>query len=230
MNRPDVFENIGPAYSYILGKYLLSRCIKKKDKFLYYKQMFLRNLNNCTSIPSEVENSSIKQGGDRVRPTMSILSAPQVMTDKSNQRMLVKEGKSSKSMSSTNLLSKSNTSNKITSRGEGLVETAYGICNNYCSMCASDKVWWVMVLSHVQELEKDFKIYGSPRFHRVSIVTISTQSRLLCNCGYKHRAGKPCHHGYHITGVIESCYSFIIILERILNIQERQFTSSTARN
>jgi hypothetical protein len=40
---------------------------------------------------------------DRVRPTMSILKAAQVMTDKSNHRMLVKEGKSATSMSSTKL-------------------------------------------------------------------------------------------------------------------------------
>jgi hypothetical protein len=60
--------------------------------------MFLRNLDNCTSIPSKVENSSIKQGDDRVHPTMIILTTAQVMTDKSNHRMLVKEGKSAKSM------------------------------------------------------------------------------------------------------------------------------------
>jgi hypothetical protein len=78
MNRPDVFESMGPAYPYILDKYLLSTWIKKKDKLLFYKRVFLRNLNNCTSIPSEVENSSIKQGDDRVRPTMSILTAAQV--------------------------------------------------------------------------------------------------------------------------------------------------------
>jgi hypothetical protein len=106
MNRPDVFQSMGPAYPYILDKYILSTLIKKKDKLLYYKRMFLRNLNNCTSIPSEVENSSIKQGDDRVCPTMSILTASQVMTDTSNHRMLVKERKSAKSMSSTKLWSK----------------------------------------------------------------------------------------------------------------------------
>jgi hypothetical protein len=73
MNRPDVFESMGLAYPYILDKYLLSTWIKKKDKLLFYKQFFLRNLNNCTSIPSEVENSSIKQGDDYVRPTMSFV-------------------------------------------------------------------------------------------------------------------------------------------------------------
>jgi hypothetical protein len=170
---------------------------------LFYKRMFLRNLNNCTSIPSEVENSSIKQGDDRVRPTMSILTAEQVMTYKSNQRMLVKEGKSAKSMSSTKLWSKSKTSNKITSHGEGLVETEYSLCNNYCSVRASDKVWWVMALSHVQELEKDVRVFGSPRFRRVRVVTLSTQGRLLCNCGYVHRAGKLCRPCYHVACVIE---------------------------
>jgi hypothetical protein len=144
MNRPDVFESMGPAYPYILDKYILSTWIKKKDKLLYYKQMSLRNLNNCTSIPSEVKNSSIKQGDGRVHPTMSILAAAQVMTDKSNHSMLVKEGKSAKSMSSTKIWSKSNTSNKITIHGEGLIETKYGLTHNYCSVRVTDKVWWVM--------------------------------------------------------------------------------------
>jgi hypothetical protein len=125
------------------------------------------------------------------------------MTDKSNHRMLVKEGKSAKSMSSAKLWSESKTSNKITSHGEGLVETEYSVRNNYCSVQARDKVWWVMALSQVQELEKDVRVYGSPRFRRVRIVTLSTQGRLLCNCGYIHRAGKPCRHCYHVTGVIE---------------------------
>jgi hypothetical protein len=99
MNRPDVFESMGSAYSYILDNYLLSAWIKKKDKLLFYKRMFLRNLNNGTSIPLEVENSSIKQGDDFVCPAMSILTAVQVMTGKSNHRMLVKEGKSAKPVS-----------------------------------------------------------------------------------------------------------------------------------
>jgi hypothetical protein len=60
-----------------------------------------------------------------------------------------------------------------------------------------------MALSHVQELEKDARVYGSSRFHRVRIVTLSTQGRLLCNYGYIYRAGKPCCHCYHVTGVIE---------------------------
>jgi hypothetical protein len=192
MNRPDVFESMGPAYPYILDKYLLSTWIKKKDKRLFYKRMFLRNLNNCTSILSEVENSSIKQGDDRVRPTMSILTAAQVMTDKSNHRFLVKERNSAISMSSMKLWSK--TSNKITSHGEGLVEIECSLCNNYCSVRESDKLWWFMALYHVQELEKDVRVFGSPRFRRVRVVTLSTQGRLLCNCGYIQRAGKPCHN------------------------------------
>jgi hypothetical protein len=60
-----------------------------------------------------------------------------------------------------------------------------------------------MALYHIQELEKDIRVYGSPRFRRVIIVTISTQGRLFCNCGYIHRAEKPCHHCYHVTCVIE---------------------------
>jgi hypothetical protein len=107
MNRPDVFESMGPAYPYILDTYLLITWIKNKYIPLFCKHMFLRNLNNCTSIPSEVNNSSIKQGDDCVRPTMSILTAAQVMNDKSNHPMLVKEGKSAKSMSSTKMWFKS---------------------------------------------------------------------------------------------------------------------------
>jgi hypothetical protein len=56
MNRPDIFESMGPSYSYILDKYLLITWIKKKDKLLFYKLIFLCNLSNCTSIPSEVDN------------------------------------------------------------------------------------------------------------------------------------------------------------------------------
>jgi hypothetical protein len=100
-------------------------------------------------------NNNIKQGDDRVRPTMSILTAAQVMPDKSNHRMLVKEGKSAKFMPSTKLWSKSKTSNKITSHGEGLVETEYSLRNKYCSVRASDKVWWVVALSHVQLAKLD---------------------------------------------------------------------------
>jgi hypothetical protein len=204
MNRPAVFESMRPAYPYILDKFILSTWIKKKDKLLYYKRFVLRNLNNCTSIRPKVENSSIKQGDGRVRPTMSILTAAQVMTDKSNHRMLVKEGKSAKSMSSTKLWSKSNTSNKITSHGKVLIETEYGLRHNYCSVRVTDKVWWVLDLYHVQELEKDVNIYGSPRFWRVRIVTLRAGGRLLCLCGYVHRAGKPCRHCYHNSDTIES--------------------------
>jgi hypothetical protein len=140
-------------------------------------------------------------------------------------------------MSSTKLWSKSKTSNKITSHGEDLVETEYSLRNYYCSVRASDKVWWVMDLSHVQELQKYVRVLGSPPLRRVRIVTLITQGRLLCNCGYIYRAGKTCHHCYHVTRIIESTdcelfggIVFIIILERILNIQERQPASSTARN
>jgi hypothetical protein len=189
MNIPDIFKSRGPAFYYILDKYLLSAWIKKKYKLLYYKGNFLRNLN-YTSIPSKVKNASIKQGDDHIRPTMSIRTAAQITTDKSNHRVLVKEGKSAKSMSSTKLWSKSNTSNKISSPGEGLVEAEYGLHSNYCSMRASEKVWWVMTLSHIQELEKDVKMYGSPRFRRGLTVTLGNQGRILCNCRYMHRAGK----------------------------------------
>jgi hypothetical protein len=79
----------------------------------------------------------------------------------------------------------------------------YSLRNNYCSVRASDKVWWVVALSHVQELEKDGRVCGSPRFRRVRSITLTIQGRLLCNSGYIHRAGKPCRHCYHVTGVIE---------------------------
>jgi hypothetical protein len=85
---------------------------------------------------------------------MIILTDAQVMTDNLNHRILVKEGKSTNSMVSTKLWSKSKTSNKITSHREGLVETDYSLRNNYCSVRESDKVWWVMDLSHAQELER----------------------------------------------------------------------------
>jgi hypothetical protein len=168
---------------------------------------------------------------------MSILTAAQVMTDKSNHHMLVKDGKSAKSISSTKLWSKPKTSNKITSRGEGLVETEYSLRNNYCSMRASGKVWWVMALSHVQELEKDVRVYGSKRFHRVRIVTLSTQGRLLCYYGYIHRASKPFRHCYHVTCVIEctDCEiiwwdSFHYHFGKNIEYTRTAAASSTARN
>jgi hypothetical protein len=37
MNRPYIFESMGPEYPYILDKYLLSTWIKKKDKLFFYK-------------------------------------------------------------------------------------------------------------------------------------------------------------------------------------------------
>jgi hypothetical protein len=177
---------------------------QKERQAIVLQTIFLRNLNKCTSIPSEVENSSIKQGDNRVLPTMRILTAAQVMTDKSNHRMLVKEGKSAKSVSSMKLWSKSKMSNKITSHGEGLIETEYGLRHNYCSVRVTDKVWWVLALSRVQVLEQDVKIYGSPRFWWVRIVTVRAGARLLCLCGYVHRTGKPCRRCYHITDTIES--------------------------
>jgi hypothetical protein len=192
------------------------------------------NLNKCTSIPPQVENYSIKQGDYRIHPTMSILTAAQVMTNKLNHCMLVKEVKSAKSMSSTKMWSKSNTSNKITSHEEGLIETEYGLRYNYCSVHVSDKIWWAVALYHVQLLEKDVKIYGSPRFRRAMIVTLSSQGRLMCICGYVHRTGNSRRCCYHIMDAIESTIvksfggtAFIIILEIILNIQERQPTSSS---
>jgi hypothetical protein len=75
---------------------------QKERQAIVLQTNVLRNLNKkCASIPFEVNNSSIKQGDDRVRPTMIISTAAQVMTDKSNHRMLFKEGKSANSMSST---------------------------------------------------------------------------------------------------------------------------------
>jgi hypothetical protein len=65
-------------------------------------------------------------------------------------------------------------------------------------------MWWVMALYRVQELEKDVKIYGSPRFRWVGIVTLGATGRCLCLCGYVHWAGKPCQHCYHVTDTIES--------------------------
>jgi hypothetical protein len=61
-----------------------------------------------------------------------------------------------------------------------------------------------MALFHIQELEKDVKIYGSPPFRGVRIITNISQCNLLCICGHVHMTGKPCHHCYHITDAIES--------------------------
>jgi hypothetical protein len=111
---------------------------------------------------------------------------------------------SAKSMSSTKLWSKLNNSKKITSHGQGLIETDYGLRHTYCVVHVTDKVWWVSALSHVQELVKDVKIHGSPHFRRVTIVTLNDEGRLLCLCWYVHRAGKPCRHCSRITATIES--------------------------
>jgi hypothetical protein len=198
-------------------------------------------LVNCNkvhmAITSEVNNSSIKQVDDSVRPKMIILTAAQAMTDKSNHHMLVQEGKSAKSMSSTKLWSKSKTSNNITSQREGLVETEYSLRNNYCSVQASDKVWWVVALSHVQELEKDVRVYGSPHFCRVMIFTLAPKADCCVIVGIYTGLEN------HVITAIMSQASLnaqivklfggivlIIILERISNIQERQPASSTARN
>jgi hypothetical protein len=72
-----------------------------------------------------------------------------------------------------------------------------------------------MALSHVQELEKDVKIYGSPRFWWVRIVTLSAAGRLLCLFGYVHRAGKPCRHCYHISDTVGSTDCKIIWWESL---------------
>jgi hypothetical protein len=237
MNRLDVFESMGPAYPYILDKYLLSTWIKKKDKLLFSKRMFLRNLNNCTSIPSEVENSSIKQGDDRVRPTMSILTAAHVMTDKSNHRMLVKEGKSAKSTPSTKLWSKSKTSNKITSHGEGLVETEYYLRNNYCSVQASAKVWWVMPCLTFKNWRKISGYMGHHAFAGLGLSHLVPKEDCCVIVGIytglkNHVVTDIISQASLKAQIVKLCGGtvFIIILERILNIQERQPASSAARN
>jgi hypothetical protein len=60
-----------------------------------------------------------------------------------------------------------------------------------------------MALSHVEELETDVRVLGSPRFSRVRDVTLSSQGRLLCNCWYIHGLE---NHVVNVTmsqGVIE---------------------------
>jgi hypothetical protein len=69
----------------------------------FHKHMYLRNLDNSTSIPCEIENASLKAGEDKTRPTMSIITAATMMTENSNYRMLAKEGVTSNAMCSTKL-------------------------------------------------------------------------------------------------------------------------------
>jgi hypothetical protein len=105
---------------------------------IFHKRMYLRNLDNSTSIPCEIENQSLKAGEDKTRPTMSIVTAATVMTEKSNYRMLVKEGVTAKAMCSTKLWAKSKTSNRVVSHGEGLVKTELSLRHNFCSVRVSD--------------------------------------------------------------------------------------------
>jgi hypothetical protein len=63
-----------------------------KDKMIFHKRMYLRNLDNSTSIPCEIENASLKAGEEKTGPIMSINTAATVMIETSNYRMLVKEG------------------------------------------------------------------------------------------------------------------------------------------
>jgi hypothetical protein len=100
MNIPDIFESMGLAFPYILDNYLLSTWIKNKDKILYYKRMFLHNLK---IVPPFVRRLIILLSNKVTTVSALQLTAVQVMTDKSNHRMLVKEGKSAKSMYSTKL-------------------------------------------------------------------------------------------------------------------------------
>jgi hypothetical protein len=65
MNRNDVFEELGKASPYILDEYLLKTWKPLKDKMIFYKCMYPRNLDNSTSIPCEIENASIKAGEDK---------------------------------------------------------------------------------------------------------------------------------------------------------------------
>jgi hypothetical protein len=167
---------------------------------------------------------------------MSILTAAQVMTDNSNHHMLVKEGKSAKSMYLTRLWSTSKTSNKSTSHGEGLIDTEYGLRHNFCSVCVTGNVWWVLDLSHVQELEKDVKIYGSPRFRRVGIVTLSAGGSfyvfVAVYIGHASHVGIVIILLILLKALIAKLFggeASIIILERILNTQERLPKSSTRR-
>jgi hypothetical protein len=65
MNRPHVFEELGKSPAYILDEYLLKTWKPLKDKMIFHKHMYLRNLDNSTSIPCEIENASLKAGVDK---------------------------------------------------------------------------------------------------------------------------------------------------------------------
>jgi hypothetical protein len=91
---------------------------------------------------------------------MRIINTATVMTEKSNYRMLVKEGVTAKAMSSTRLWSKSKTSNRVVSHGEGLVNTEFSLHHNYCSARVSDTIWWVLALCFTLAIEQDEKLYG----------------------------------------------------------------------
>jgi hypothetical protein len=130
MKIPDVFQESSIVLPYILHEYLLKTWKPLKDKMLFHKRMYLRNLDSSTSIPCEIENESLKAGKDKTTPTMSIITAATVMTEKSNYRMLVKDGVTANAMCSTKLCSKSKTSNRVVSHGEGLVKTEFPLRHN----------------------------------------------------------------------------------------------------
>jgi hypothetical protein len=97
-NRPDVFEELDIASPYILDDSLLKTWKPPKDKMIFNKRMYLWNLENSTFIPCEIKNASLKAGEDKTRPTMSIITAATVMTEKSNYHMLMKEGVTANAM------------------------------------------------------------------------------------------------------------------------------------
>jgi hypothetical protein len=102
---------------------------------------------------------------------------------------------------------------------------------------ASDKVWWFVALSHIQELEKDVRVYGSPRFRSDRIVTLVPKVDCFVTVdiytGLENHVITAIMSQASLNAQIVKLFGwivFIIILERILNIQEHQPTSSTARN
>jgi hypothetical protein len=82
------------------------------------------------------ENVIIKVG--KTRPSMSIITAATVMTEKSNYHMLVKEGVAAYAIRSTKLWSKSKISNRVVSHGEGLVKTEFSLHHNCSSVRVID--------------------------------------------------------------------------------------------
>jgi hypothetical protein len=158
------------------------------------------------------------------------------MTDKSNHRMLVKEGNSAKSMSSTKLWSKSKTSNpkhliksvvteRVLSRQSTVSVISIAACEQVTKYGGS---WLCLMFKNWRKMSG----YGSPRFRRVMIVTLSTQGSCVIvgiYTGLENHVVTDIMSQASLNAQIVKLFGeivFILILERILNMQKRQPASS----